>query len=49
MTAVDVDMADVLFLDSHPAWTWADLMATPDDVVAALKLLDAKKRQAAPL
>lgn len=35
-------MSAIIFLDRHPGWTWADLMATPDDVVAAMNLLDAK-------
>lgn len=47
MKAVDVFMSDVIFLEAHPGWTWADLMDTPDDVVAALKLLAEKRRQAA--
>lgn len=36
-------MRDILFLDKHPGWTYADLMATPLDIVEGLRLLDAKK------
>lgn len=36
-------MSDVLFLDAHPGWSYADLMATPDTIVAGLRLLDAEK------
>lgn len=36
---------DVLFLDAHPAWTWRDLMDTPDDVVQLLRRLDAKRAE----
>ena len=41
--AADDLMADVIFLEKHPAWTWADLMATPDEVVAAIRILDHEK------
>jgi hypothetical protein len=36
-------MRDVLFLDAHPGWTYADLMDTPEDVVEVMRRLDAKK------
>jgi hypothetical protein len=39
-------MADVIFLDKHPGWSWADLLAAPDEVVAGLRLLDRKKGEA---
>ena len=45
--AVDVDMADVIFLDKHPGWSWADLVAAPDEIVLALKLLDTKRQDVA--
>jgi hypothetical protein len=40
-------MADIVFLDGHPGWTWQDLQDTPDDIVEGLKLLAAKRREAA--
>jgi hypothetical protein len=36
---VDDDLADVMFLDAHPGWTWADLQAAPDDVIAIMRAL----------
>jgi hypothetical protein len=39
----DDDMGDILFLDRHPGWTWGDLMATPEHIVAGMKLLDFEK------
>jgi hypothetical protein len=39
----DDDMSDVLFLDRHPSWTWSDLQATPDSIVAGMMELDAQK------
>lgn len=39
-------MLDVIFLDRHPGWTWADLEAAPDDVVEAIRILDAKRQAA---
>ena len=38
-------MADVIFLDSHPGWSWSDLMSTPDVVVAGLRLVERKKAE----
>ena len=35
----DDDLADVMFLDAHPGWTWADLQAAPDDVIAIMRAL----------
>lgn len=43
----DADMADVVFLVTHPGWSYADLMATPDLIVAGIRLLDQKRAQAA--
>lgn len=36
-------MRDVLFLDTHPGWSYADLLATPDVIVEGLRMLDAEK------
>ena len=42
-------MSDILFLENHPAWTWTDLMATPDKIVAGLRMLDQEKVKNAKL
>jgi hypothetical protein len=39
----DEDLSAILFLDKHPGWTWADLMATPDHIVTAMKALDSER------
>jgi hypothetical protein len=36
-------MADLVFLDKHPGWTYADLCATPDAIVAGLRILDRER------
>jgi hypothetical protein len=37
---VDDDrLADVMFLATHPAWTWHDLEQTPEDVVNLMRQL----------
>jgi hypothetical protein len=41
--ADDPDMADVIFLDKHPGWSWTDLMAAPDHIVAGMRELDRAK------
>lgn len=41
-------MRDVLFLDKHPGWTWADLMQTPYEIIEGIRLLDAKKAARKP-
>jgi hypothetical protein len=38
-------MGDVLFLDSHPGWTWPDMAATPDIIIEGLRLLASKKAE----
>lgn len=40
---MDDTLADVLFLDAHPAWTWRDLQDAPDDIVAIMRSLDAAR------
>ena len=37
-------MADALFLDKHPGWSWADLMSAPDTVIAVIRFIDRKKQ-----
>ena len=39
-------MMDVLFLDQHAGWSFTDLMAAPDELIAALRLLDYEKAKA---
>ena len=39
----DPDLLDAAFLANHPAWTWADLQATPARVIDALRLVDAER------
>jgi hypothetical protein len=41
----DEDLADVLFLDAHPGWTWDALMSAPENVVEGLRQLDLLKAQ----
>lgn len=36
-------MSDIVFLDQHPGWSWADLMDAPDRIVMGLRLLDREK------
>lgn len=43
MRTDDPVVIDAIFLDRHPGWTHRDLMETPDEIVDALKLLDAKR------
>lgn len=45
MKIEDDDMRDVLWLDTHPGWTWADMMTAPDAIVEGLRLLDVKRAQ----
>jgi hypothetical protein len=44
----DVDLADILFLDRHPGFSYDALMNTPDDIVAGIKLLDAERAKRKP-
>ena len=46
--SADPDLSDVIFLDAHPGWSWADLMAAPDPIIGGLRLLDRKKGQRKP-
>ena len=43
MKVADDTMRDIIFLDKHPGWSYADLLATPDDIVAGLLLLESKR------
>lgn len=47
MKVEDADMEAILFLDRHPGWTWRDLMDTPDEIVAGIRLLDFEKAKRA--
>lgn len=39
-------MSDILFLDKHPGWTWADMMEAPEAIVEGLRELDAARARA---
>lgn len=43
MKVTDTDLDDILFLDRHPGWSYADLLAAPETIVDGIKLLDNKK------
>ena len=36
-------MKDALFLDTHPGWSYRDLMDAPEDVIDLLRRLDAAR------
>ena len=36
-------MREILFLDKHTGWTWADMQAAPEGIVEGLMLLDLKR------
>jgi hypothetical protein len=40
-------MADVLFLDAHPGWTYPAMLATPDTIMEGLRMLAIEKAKAA--
>jgi hypothetical protein len=43
----DPDLADALFLHSHPGWTMSDLDALPEHTLSLLRLIGLKANEAA--
>lgn len=39
----DPDMADALFLDKHPGWTYPAMLATPAIIIETLRFIDRKR------